>query len=254
MWRASGLRALSCLVALAFIGLWQAAASAQLISPIYLPGPDQVFRALIDGVENGALLDQTFGTIERMIYGWLIASFIGILIGSLIGVSKGARDYLQPMLEFLRPLPASALIPLAIALLGLSDAMVLSVVGFAALWPTLLATIHGFSSVEPRLYEVSAALGLRRLDVVRKIALPNALPDIMTGMRLSLNYALILTVVGEMLGGGSGLGYWILEASRSFRAPNLYAGVALLGAIGYASAALLSVAERHLLRWRLEGK
>lgn len=250
MWRACGLRVSSCLVALAFVGLWQVAADAELISPIYLPGPDKVGRALINAIAGGTLADRMFGTIERMIYGWLIASFVGIVIGVLVGISGRARDYLQPMLEFLRPLPASALIPLAIALLGLSDRMVLSVVGFAALWPTLLATIHGFSSVEPRLYEVSAALDMSRFDIVRKIALPNALPDILTGMRLSLSYALILTVVGEMLAGGSGLGYWILEASRSFRAPNLYAGVALLGAIGYGSAALLSIAERRLLRWR----
>ena len=250
MWRSFGLRVSSCLVTLVFIGLWQAAASAQVISPIYLPGPDQVVRALIEGVESGDLVGRAAGTIQRMIYGWLIASFLGVLIGALIGVSKPARDYLQPMLEFFRPLPASAIIPLAIAILGLSDSMILSVVGFAALWPTLLATIHGFSSVEPRLHDVSAALDMKRLEVVRKIALPNALPDILAGMRISLNYALILTVVGEMLGGGSGLGYWILEASRSFRAPNLYAGVALLGAIGYASALLLSLAESRLMRWR----
>ena len=95
-----------------------------------------------------------------MIYGWLLASLLGVALGAVIGMSKAAQAYLTPMLELIRPLPASAMIPVAISFFGLSDGMVLVVIGFGALWPMLLSTIHGFTAVEPRLYEVSRMLGL----------------------------------------------------------------------------------------------
>jgi sulfonate transport system permease protein len=113
--------------------------------------------------------------------------------------THAARAYLQPTLEFIRPLPASAVMPIAIALLGLSEGMVLSVIAFGAIWPMLLGTVHGFSQVEPRLREVSIALGLSRSEMIYKIALPSAVPDILTGMRLGLTISLILAVIGEML-------------------------------------------------------
>jgi ABC-type nitrate/sulfonate/bicarbonate transport system permease component len=233
------------------IALWQLEASLELISQIYLPGPDRTFAALFKGISSGVLVERTVGTVERMIYGWLIASLVGVLLGSLIGISKVARAYLQPMLEYLRPMPASAIIPVVIPILGLTETMVLTVTSFAALWPTLLATVHGFASVEPRLQEVARILRLNRLQFIYKIALPNALPDIIAGMRLSLTYALILSVIGEMLSGREGLGHWILFSARFYKAPDLFAGVLLLGLIGYVSAILLSKAEKRLLRWRM---
>jgi ABC-type nitrate/sulfonate/bicarbonate transport system permease component len=151
-------------VGCAFIGLWQLIANAKLVSPVFLPGPDRAWSALVSGFAFGDLDAKLLGTVRRMIVGWFLASLAGIALGAIIGISKTARAYLQPTLEFLRPLPSSAVIPVAIALFGRSELMVLSAIGFGALLPTLLATIHGFSAVEPRLYEVSASLdchGLR---------------------------------------------------------------------------------------------
>jgi ABC-type nitrate/sulfonate/bicarbonate transport system permease component len=128
--------------------------------------------------------------------------------------------------------------------------MVLAVIAFGALWPMLLATVHGFAAVEPRLYQVSRALGLSRASIIWKIALPSAMPDILAGMRIGLTIALILAVVGEMLASRPGLGQALLLAARSFQSADLYAGVVLLGLIGYGSSVLLSAAESRLLRWR----
>jgi sulfonate transport system permease protein len=230
---------------------WQWIADARLVSPVFLPGPNLAWKALLDGFASGELQGKLLGTTVRMIYGWLLASLFGVALGALIGISPLARAYFEPLLEFLRPLPASAIIPIAIALLGLSDAMVLGIIAFGALWPMLLSTIHGFAAVEPRLYEVSRLLGLSRWGVICKIALPNAMPDILAGMRLGLTVALILAVVGEMLASRDGLGLWILLAARSFRAADLFAGVILLGLIGYFSALLLGAIENRLLRWRV---
>ena len=148
-----------------------------------------------------------------MAEGWLLASLIGIALGALIGISATARAYLQPTLEFMRPLPASALLPLAISIFGLIPSMVLAMVAFGAMWPVLLAMVHGFAAVEPRLQEVARCLQLSRGAFVWKIGLPNALPDILSGMRLSLTVSLIVSVVGEMIASQPGLGQAILLAA-----------------------------------------
>jgi len=240
----------SILVAIAFVWGWQEIANARLVSPVFLPGPDRAWAALTRGLQTGVLAAKWLGTVERMLVGWLLASIVGVVVGALIGVSPIARAYLSPTLELLRPLPASAVVPLAIALLGLSEGMVLTVIAFGALWPMLLATVHGFAAVEPRLYEVGRLLGMSRMAVIRKIALPNSVPDIVAAMRLGLTLALILAVVGEMLTSRDGLGNWVLLAARSFRAADLFAGVILLGFTGLVSSVALESLETYLLRWR----
>jgi ABC-type nitrate/sulfonate/bicarbonate transport system permease component len=242
--------AASLVVTAALVAGWQLIADLQLISPIFLPGPSRAWRALVDGFYADNIAGQTAATVERMIYGWLLSSIVGVALGALIGSSRRAQAYLGPTLEFIRPLPASAVAPVAIAFLGLSNAMVLGVIVFGTLWPMLLATVHGFASVSPRLKEVAHILKLSRLEVIWKISLPTAMPDILAGMRLGLTVALILTIVGEMLTGQDGLGRLILLAARSFQAPELYAGVILLGLVGLASNLLLSLLDRWLLRWR----
>lgn len=248
--RALGWSIASAAVACGLVLLWQLVSQSGWISPIYLPSPVKSWQALLRGFEQHDLGAMTAHTVGLMLAGWLAASVVGVCLGALIGMSPRARAYLQPSLELLRPLPASALAPVAIAIFGLSNAMTLSVTAFGALWPMLLATVHGFSSVEPRLYEVSKILGLRRWETAWKLALPHALPDILAGMRLSLTISLILAVLSEMLSSIPGLGLWVLQSARAFRSPELFAGVLLLGLIGLVSAALLAAVETRLLRWR----
>ena len=235
----------------AFIALWWAASHAGWISRVFLPTPEATLASLQEGLASGGeLIAFMLATTARMLQGWLLASLFGVALGALIGISPAARATLQPTLEFVRPLPASALLPLAIAMFGLSPGMVLFVVAFGALWPVLLATVHGFSAVEPRLVEVARCLQLSRAAFVWKIGLPNALPDILAGMRLSMTVSLIVAVVGEMIASQPGLGQAILLAARAFRASELFAGIALLGVIGFVSNALLALAERKLLNWQ----
>jgi ABC-type nitrate/sulfonate/bicarbonate transport system permease component len=128
--------------------------------------------------------------------------------------------------------------------------MVLMVIAIGAIWPVLLATVHGVSSVEPRLVEVSRSLRLSRLQMLWKIALPNSQPDILAGMRIGLTVSLILAVIGEMLTSENGLGWHILVAARAFRSADLFAGVILLGLIGLVSNLALQEIERYMLRWK----
>jgi len=240
----------SVAVAGVLVFFWQVVADYRLVSPVYVPGPDRIFDALREGFGGGDLGSTLLATIGHLAAGWLLASIIGIAIGAVIGSSPSVRPYINPILEFFRPLPASSMFPFAMALFGLSNQMVLSVIAFGALWPTLLATIHGFASVEARLLEVSRILGMSRFSVMMKVQIPNALPDILSGMRISMTVALVLSVVGEIMASVNGLGLWVLLAARSFHAADLFAGVVLLGGIGYLGAQVLTVVEDWALRWQ----
>jgi ABC-type nitrate/sulfonate/bicarbonate transport system permease component len=241
----------SVAVAIGLLALWACVAGMGLVSPVFLPGPVATLQALDAGFRHGDLLQQSLATVARMACGWALASLIGVALGALIGISPLLREWLQPMLEVLRPLPASAIVPVVIAFIGLSPAMVLVVIAFGAVWPVLLATANGFGQIEPRLHEVGRLLRLSPLAFIWKIGLPNALPDALAGMRVSLTVALILAIVGEMLASQPGLGQAILLAARSFRSADLFAGVALLGAIGLLSNSALNLVERRALRWQI---
>jgi ABC-type nitrate/sulfonate/bicarbonate transport system permease component len=240
----------SIAVGLAMIGVWQLITWRKFVSPVFLPGPIPTWEALVDGFRQGQLGEQTLETLQRMMFGWVLASLLGMGVGALIGMSRAAREFLEPTLEFIRPLPSSAMLPVGIAFFGLTKSMVVGVVAFGSVWPMLLATIHGFAAVEPRLTEVSRMYHLTRLQFVFKVAFPNAMPDIFAAMRLGLITALILSVVGEILAFQGGLGSHILEASRAYQSPDLFAGVIVLGLIGLVSNLLLSLLEDRLLRWR----
>jgi ABC-type nitrate/sulfonate/bicarbonate transport system permease component len=231
------------------IGLWQVAADHGGIPPVFLPGPDRAWDALLTGITDGPIGKVTFATVERMLYGWAFASLCGIVLGAIIGSSRRAREYLAPSLEIIRPVPVSAFMPVVMAFLGLGGNMVLVVVAIGAIWPVLLATVHGVSAVEPRLIDVSKVMRLGRFQTLWKLALPNAQPDILAGARLGLTVALVLTVVAEMLTSENGLGYYILLEGRAFHSANLFAGVILLGVIGLVSNLTLQAVESRLLRW-----
>jgi sulfonate transport system permease protein len=240
----------SVAVALALIGLWQLGANTGVISPVFFPGPDRSFGTLLEQLHDPEFWGVVGETVRRMALGFVSASLVGIAAGAAIGLSPRLRTYVEPTLELIRPLPASAIIPVFVLMIGLNERMIISVIAFASLWPVLLATVHGFKTVEPRLIEVSRLLHLSPLEFVFKIALPNAMPDIFAGLRLALTVSLILAVVTEMLSGMAGLGHNIIIAARSFRAADLYAGIIVLGAIGYVTNVTLARVERHMLRWR----
>ena len=170
-WRGAGL-----VVVVALIALWGEIAALKLVSPVFLPTPARVWMALEHGFLHATLGAKLAGTVSHMLGGWVVASIVGVALGALIGTSKAAREYIAPTLEFLRPLPASAVIPVAIAIFGLTPQMALGVIAFGSIWPALLAAIHGFAAIEPRLLEVERVLGLAPLagDREDRIALRDA--------------------------------------------------------------------------------
>ncbi|WP_342130861.1 ABC transporter permease [Hydrogenophaga sp. OTU3427] len=236
--------------ALALVGLWQLLATLQWISPLFFPSPGRTLGALWQQAADGRLWEPLLATVERMVWGWLLASVLGVLLGALIAGSLLARRLLDPLLEFMRPLPASAIIPIAILAFGLSSTMSLAVIAFGSIWPVLLASVQGFGAVDERLREVSAVMRMSAWSRFMKIDLPSAMPGILAGARVGLAVALILAVVTEMQASLTGIGQNILLAQRSFKTPDLYAGVVLLGVIGFITSTVIQTAENHVLRWR----
>jgi ABC-type nitrate/sulfonate/bicarbonate transport system permease component len=243
------LASIALFVALLFA--WKLAADAKLVNPLWFPGPDRSFAKLAEWIATGTLWQPLGATVWRMLAGWLAACAAGIALGAAIASSSAARRLLQPSAEFLRPLPASAVLPPAILVLGLSDAMIVFVVAFGCIWPILLGAIQGFGSLEPRLAEVSKQMNFSRWQRLWKFQLPAALPDIFAGMRVSIAIALIVTVASEMLSSQPGIGYLMLVAARAFRSADIFAGIVVLGVLGFLTNTLVSRLEERLLRWRV---
>lgn len=228
---------------------WQLAVQFGLVNRLFVATPIAAFGVVVDRLADGQLLASVFSTAGRMIAGWLLASAVGMVLGALIGSSRLAQDLLMPTLEALRPLPASAIIPVAILLLGLNNAMSVAVIAFGSLWPVLLATIHGFRSVPSQLREVGDMLEMGRVRYFCTIALPSASLDILPGLKIGLALALILTVVTEMQASLGGVGFDILMAQRSYRSADLYAGLMVIGTMGLAINQVLLLVEQRLFSW-----
>jgi ABC-type nitrate/sulfonate/bicarbonate transport system permease component len=234
----------------ALLLVWYLATYFNLVSRTFVPSPMAVYGKIVTGLTEGLLLEQTANTVLSMLFGWFACSLLGIILGSIIGIWPFARRAIGPVLEIFRPMPPAAVIPVAIAIFGLTREMSLAVIVFGAVWPALLATVHGFSSIEPRLQEVGSALEMSPLQFIWKIALPNATPDIIAGMRLSMVISLVLAVITDMITGQVGLGSLVVLASRTFDMAGLFAGLVLLSLIGFVSNTLLQLAERRLLTYK----
>lgn len=232
------------------VALAELACDAHLISPAIFPPPHQTFAALAAGFADGDFWAPIGATVVHMLMGWGSACVLGVALGALVGTTSFGRAYIAPTLEFLRPLPASAIAPIGLLLIGRNNLMIVAVIVFGAIWPVLLASMHGFASIEPRLKEVSRTLHLAPTQAFWEISIPSAMPEIIAGARISIAISLILAVVAEILASTGGLGDQLNLAERSYRTPDLYAGVLLVGILGVLTNYGLERLEAYLLRWK----
>jgi ABC-type nitrate/sulfonate/bicarbonate transport system permease component len=196
-----------------------------------------------------AWIEDLLPSLVRLLSGWLAAVVAGIAVGTLIGLSSRARDFVDPVVQFLRAIPPPALLPLFLVLLGIGDAMKTVMIFFGVVWPILLNTADGVSSVEPLLRDTGRAYRVRAIDQLRYIILPSAAPKIFAGLRVSLSIAVILMVLSELYTATNGVGFVLVQAQRTFRSLDVWATIVFLGILGYALNALLGLVERHALRW-----
>ena len=237
----------------AFAGLlavWQAAVSLRWVSPVFLPSPYEIGRALFELAASGALWDHLSVSLARIALGWSLGTVCGLAAGTAIALFSLARSIGLPAVSALFPIPKIALLPLLILWLGIGETSKVATIALGVFFPTVIAAYSGIDSVPRNLIRMAQSFDVPFRDVVRKIALPGALPAILSGMRVSASIALLLLVSAEMIGAERGIGAFVLQAGNLMQTDQLMAGVAILSALGLTIGTALSRAERKLLAWR----
>jgi ABC-type nitrate/sulfonate/bicarbonate transport system permease component len=215
----------------------------------YFPALAEILRTFADTWVFERVGSDVVPSLARLAAGFGIAVAVGIPLGTALGLSTTARRVTEPIVEFVRAIPPPALLPFAILVLGVGDAMKVFIIALVGLWPILLNTIDGVRGVDHTMLETARIYGVRGLERLRRVIWPAALPQVFAGMRTSLSLALILMVISEMVASTSGIGYFILQSERSFDIPEMWSGIVLLGLLGYLLNAAFGLVERRVLRW-----
>ena len=215
----------------------------------YVPPPTAVLSALAQGLGNGEISSQIGMTLMTFAEGLLLATALAILVGVLMGAIPVVYDALRIVVEFLRPVPSVAMIPLAILFLGLGGPMRVAVITYAAFWPLLVSTLYGVRAVDPVALDTARNFGVSPARTLWAVTLPAALTNIATGLRVSASIALVVTVTTELVAGNSGIGFYVSQMEQANRLPPMYAGILLTGLIGYLVNALFFQLERKLVFW-----
>jgi ABC-type nitrate/sulfonate/bicarbonate transport system permease component len=223
------------------LSLWELGGRAGVLPPDSTSQPSLIFTAFVQAMGDGSLLRDTWLTFEAALLGFVIATVLGIVLGAVLGLSPRTERAVGPTVEALRPIPAVALIPLALLVFGFGLRMEATVVAFAALWPVLLMTVAAVRGVEPRLLELARSLEFSFLEILRKIILPAAFGRIAVGLRLALAISLVVAVTVEIVLNPRGLGHSMIAAQQALRSDLMYAQLLWLGLLGWG---MNSVAQR----------
>lgn len=228
------------------VGWWVWSANAN--EPFFPPLADilQRFRELwiFDRMASDVL-----PSLRNLTIGYAIASVVGITVGLLLARVRWLREALEPLMHFMRSTPGVALVPIFILVLGFDAAMKISIIAVAAVFPTIIATIDGVRSTDPVLLDISRAYQLSPRQRVAQLLLPAAGPQIFAGLQVSLQTAFVVMIASEMLGSSEGIGALTLLAQQSFAVTDMWAGILLLGILGYIVNLGFLVVRRHVLRW-----
>ncbi|MDI2034081.1 ABC transporter permease [Paenarthrobacter nitroguajacolicus] len=188
-------------------------------------------------------------SLGNLFFGFVIAAGAGIVLGFITALVAPVRWMLDLLIHFLRGIPPVALVPIFISLIGFGTQMRVTSIALAALFPTMIATVDGIRSVSNDLMDVSRVYRLTRKERVLKVLLPAATPQIFSGLQVSLQVAFIVMIASEMLGSSQGIGAMTLLAQQSFMTADMWAGILLLGVIGFLVNILFSLLRRKVLSW-----
>jgi ABC-type nitrate/sulfonate/bicarbonate transport system permease component len=215
----------------------------------YVPPPSEMFVALWRGLIDGDISSQVGVTLSVYIRGLALAAALAITVGVLMGTYRPVYNALKIIVEFLRPVPSVAMIPLAILFFGLGAEMRIAVISYAAFWPLLISTLYGVRAIDPLALDVARNFGVVGAECMWRVTFPSALSSIATGFRVSATIALVVTITTELIAGNSGLGYYISQMEQADRLPPMYAAIVLTGLLGYVLNTLYFELERRFVFW-----
>lgn len=229
------------------IALWWLATSQG--ANFFVPTPEKLVQKFVDVWIGERFMADVVPSVTRLLLGLVISIIIGIGLGIAIGLARPLRWLLEPMLEFIRAVPSTIMIPVLLLLIGINDAMKITVIVLGCLWPVLLNTIEGVRSLDDVLTNTAKVYGIKGRTRVAYLVLPGALPQIMAGIRHALAVGLILMVVSEMFASTDGIGHAIINFQNRVAIPEMWSGIVLLGIIGVLLSVAFQAIQKRVLRW-----
>jgi len=231
---------------------WELFARSGAVTPFMLPTLTTVLERIWTDAASAGLWKNLGLTMYRSLAGFAVAAIAGIGLGFAVVYSRAARWLLDPLISVGFPMPKIAFLPIITLWLGFHDLSKISMVVFDAIFPVITATIAATMAVERELLWSARNLGASERELLHEVVFPAALPQIMTGLQVSLPIALIVCIVAEMKMGGLGLGGAMITASRFADSPGVFAGIVEIAIAGYVLVRLMALVRRRLLAWHPE--
>jgi len=234
--------------------IWYVGSALELVNPIFWPSPGAVWDQFInisqEGYRNFTLLEHIWASLYRILVGFALGCLIGIPLGFAMGLSEVMRGWFDPIVEFFRPIPPLAFIPLVIIWSGIGERSKILLLFFAALWIMVIAARAGVGSVKLSKIHAAYSLGANKRQILWHVILPNSLPEIFTGMRVAMGICWGTVVAAELVAAESGVGFMIMAASKFLATDIVVLGVIIVGVIGYSIDILMRKLEARLIPWK----
>ena len=234
--------------------LWQAISMAGVFPPFALPSPVAVWQAFVDIVRNGyggqSLIGDILISCFRIVVGFVGAIAIGVPVGLLMSRNKIIFDLIDPLLQFVRPVPPLAYIPLLVVWFGIGELPKAILILVGTIPVIIIGTMSGVKSTPPLRIAVARTLGATNAQIFRKIVLPSALPEIFTSMRVGIGVAWTCLVAAELIAASSGLGWLVQFAGQALQVAVVIVGIVIIGVIGYAMELVIRKLENWIVPWR----
>jgi ABC-type nitrate/sulfonate/bicarbonate transport system permease component len=234
---------------LALLGLWEVLPASGVIPARYFPPLHDVLAAMAKNLVDGQFWTAVSHTAQSWFIGLVVAFVAAALVGLVLGSIPILWRYVDSTIEFLRPIPSVALIPLAVLMFGIDMKSALLLIVYAAFWQILIQVLYGVKDVDPVALDTARVFGFSRWSQIRYVSWPTALPYVITGFRLGASVALVLAVTAELVIGNPGIGHEIALAESALALPEMYSLVITAGVMGVLINQLTRLVQRKTLHW-----
>src|SRR5258706_3258047 len=232
------------------VALWWGSVSLGVFETYQVPPPPVVLDAAIAMWRRGLLQQDLLATIARVLEGFPLGSLVAIALGTLTGLSARAERALEPTLQALRSVPTLGWWSMLLLWFGMDDPPRVILVAIGAFFPVYVNLVAGVSGVDRKLVDVARVFDLSEFEIARRVVLPAALPELLTGLRLGATQSWLFVVVAEFFGTSSGLGFRLTDSQQSTRVDLMFVAIVALAVLGKLTDTLIRVVERRVLRWR----
>lgn len=234
---------------ISIISVWTIMSNQGHLNTIILPAPNSILETIVELVADGALFTNMFISVSRVLQGYLLAAFLGISLGILIGLSKHLDRVTELIIQMIKPIPPIAWIPLVILWFGIGESGKVFLIFLGGFFTILINVVDGIHQTDPKLVEVSRSMETPFWKHISLMVIPGAAPNIYTGLRTGLSSCWMCVVAAELVSSTTGLGYLIMDARQFGQTDVVIVGMLTIGIVGKIMDSLLRFAEKKTLRW-----